>query len=101
MRKNNFITMGFDAWMLALDASAVIGHRLVKLSAFDSAALAEAQRMVSEKLEAMVRLQMQLATEMGFGVVRAMGTSLTDARSAVRANRRRLEQSRRARPKRR
>ena len=96
MKTNNLFAMGFDACLLAMDASAVIAHRLVKFSALDSAALAEAQRMVAEKVEATVRLQTQLAGQMGFGFVRAIGTSLQETRKTVRGNRRRLERSARA-----
>jgi hypothetical protein len=43
--------MGFDAWSLSIEASAVIGLRLLKFGVGGPAATAEARQMVNEKFE--------------------------------------------------
>ena len=84
--------MGWDAWMFGLDATAVVGLRLAKLSALDGAAAVEAQRMVSEKIAAAVELQMLALTGgLGKSPAKVMAKSLRHYGPKVRANRRRLE----------
>jgi hypothetical protein len=85
------MALGFDAWMLGLEASTVVGLRTLKLAAGGDAAAAEASRMISEKLTAAVELQ-ALATAGALGVTapRAVAKTLTHYRRKVRANRRRL-----------
>ncbi len=54
--------LGVDATLLALESQAVIGLRLTKLAAGGTAAQAEAQRMVSEKIFAAGEAAMQIVT---------------------------------------
>lgn len=96
VRSSSWFSLALDSWSLGLDASAVIGMRAIKLAAGGSAATAEAQRMVEEKIAAAVDLQM-LAMTGGLGPTLhgAAARSVRHYAGKVRANRRRL-----ARPKR-
>ncbi|HEY5288551.1 MAG TPA: hypothetical protein VIJ59_00830 [Caulobacteraceae bacterium] len=86
-----WLGMGMNAWSLGLEASAVIGLRMMKLAAGGPAGAAEAQRMVSEKFRAAASLQ-SLALRGGLGLTAsgAASKTLTHYRRKVRANRRRL-----------
>ncbi|HEX4739142.1 MAG TPA: hypothetical protein VH331_16450 [Allosphingosinicella sp.] len=90
-RAASWMSLAFDSWSMGLEASAVIGLRLMKLSAGDAEAGAEAQLMIAEKVGAAIELQMLAATG-GLGKTweTAAGRSLRHVRKAVRANRRRL-----------
>jgi len=89
--KNPWIKIGFDAWTLAWEASAVIGLRGMKMAAGGAAAQAELSRMVSEKVEAAAVLQAKALTG-GLGYTQEQGArkTLTHYRKKIRANRRRL-----------
>jgi hypothetical protein len=50
------MTVGWEAWALGLEASAVIGLRTLKLAQGGRAAEQEAQRMVTEKIEAAIEV---------------------------------------------
>lgn len=76
--------LGLDTTLLAFEAQAVIGLRMAKLAAGGTAAQAEAQRMVSEKVVAAGEAAMQLATGASTGAV------VAGYRRKVRANHRRL-----------
>lgn len=76
--------LGIDATLLAFEAQAVIGLRMAKLAAGGTAAQAEAERMVSEKVFAAGEAAMQLATGASTGAV------VAGYRRKVRANHRRL-----------
>ena len=90
-RTNPWLGIGFDAWRLGLEASAVIGLRTLKLTQGGAAGEAEAQRMVSEKVKAGLALQ-SLAFTGGLGATPASASKRTLAhyRRKVSANRRRL-----------
>jgi hypothetical protein len=89
----DWMKAGFALWVLQAEAAVVIGLRGMAVAAGGTAATAEMQRMVTEKMAAGLGLQ-ALALSGG------LGRSLPDAiaRSAryygrkVRANRRRLTQ---------
>jgi len=51
---------GIDAWSLSIDASAVVGLRMLKLAAGDQAAIAESRLRVAEKVTAAFELQLKL-----------------------------------------
>jgi hypothetical protein len=89
--RNPWLRIGFDAWALGLEASSVIGLRTLKIAAGGAAGEAEARRMVSEKVDAAVDLQLK-ALSGGLGVTGAgaAAKTLTHYRRKVRANRRRL-----------
>ncbi|MCJ2035322.1 hypothetical protein [Methylobacterium sp. J-068] len=76
--------LGMDATMLAMESQQVIGMRLAMLSAGGSAAQAEAQRMVTEKITAASEAALLIAA--GGSTARVVA----DYRRKVRANARRL-----------
>ena len=90
-RANPWLGIGFDAWRLGMEASAVIGLRTLKIAQGGAAGEAEAQRMVSEKVKAGLALQ-SLALTGGLGMTPATASARTLAhyRRKVSANRRRL-----------
>lgn len=80
-----------DGWALGMDASLVAGLRMMKISAGGPKAAAEARRMVTEKVEAAVGLQMLALTGgLGDSIETATSRSLKHYGPKVRANRRRL-----------
>ena len=90
-RRDPWAGLAFDTWALGLEASAVVGLRLMKLAAGGAAAQAEAQLMVGEKVAAGMALPM-LAMSGQLGTTHAAITSgsVKHLRKKVRANRRRL-----------
>lgn len=83
--------IGMDAWALGMEASTVVGLRMFKLALGGPAAPAEAQRMVSEKLETFASLQaMAMTGALGVTAPGVAGRSIALYRRRVRANRRRL-----------
>ncbi|QRE75347.1 hypothetical protein [Methylobacterium aquaticum] len=81
---DSWLRLGFDTVRLGLEAQTVVALRLAKLSLGGAAAQDEAQRMVTEKMEAAAEAAMTLA---------AGGTAervVRDYRRKVRANARRL-----------
>ena len=90
-RANPWIGIGFDAWRLGLEASAVVGLRTLRIAQGGAAGQAEAERMVSEKVDAGLALQ-RLAITGGLGAspAAASARTLVHYRRKVSANRRRL-----------
>lgn len=90
-RKDPWTSLAFDAWSLGLEASSVIALRTMKLAAGGTAAQAEAQLMVSEKVTAGMMLPMLAMTgQLGATGPAIASKSLAHLRRKVRANRRRL-----------
>ncbi|HWU81497.1 MAG TPA: hypothetical protein VN158_15715 [Caulobacter sp.] len=90
-RKDPWTSLAFDSWALGLEASSVIGLRMMKLAAGGAAAQAEAQLMVGEKVAAGLMLPMLAATgQLGTSGHAIASGSLAHLRKKVRANRRRL-----------
>lgn len=90
-RKDPWTALAFDSWALGLEASTVIGLRMMKLAAGGAAAQAEAQLMVGEKVAAGLALSMQAATgQLGLTGPAIASGSLAHLRRKVRANRKRL-----------
>jgi hypothetical protein len=90
-RKDPWTTLAFDSWSLGLEASSVIGLRMMKLAAGGAAAQAEAQLMVGEKLATSMTLPMLAMTgQLGASGPAIAAGSLAHLRKKVRANRRRL-----------
>ncbi len=90
-RKDPWTTLAFDSWSLGMEASAVIGLRLMKLAAGGAAAQTEAQLMVGEKVAAGLALPMLAMTgQLGASGPAIASGSLAHLRKKVRANRRRL-----------
>lgn len=88
---NPWMRLGLNAWALGLESSAVIGLRMLKIAAGGAEAEAETRRMVSEKIDSVLALQM-LALTGGLGATphRAAARTVAHYRRKVRANRRRL-----------
>lgn len=90
-RKDPWTRLAFDSWALGVEASSVIGLRMLKLAAGGAAAQAEAQRMVSEKVAASLTLPMLAMTgRLGSTAPAVAVGSVKHLRRKVRANRRRL-----------
>jgi hypothetical protein len=80
-----------DAWLLSIEASSVMALRTLKAVTGDASAVAEASRMVSEKVEAGLALQAKAITGgLGSTAHGAAARVITHYRRKVRANRRRL-----------
>ncbi|ATE63172.1 hypothetical protein [Rhizorhabdus dicambivorans] len=91
IRATDWMTLAFDGWRLGVEASSVVTMRLAKLAAGDAAALAEAQLMVGEKIEAAAALQMRAMTgRLGATPARQAKATIAHYRKAVGRNRRRL-----------
>ncbi len=90
-RRTSWMTLASDAWMLGFESSTVIGLRTLKLAAGGADAQAEASRMVAEKIDTAVALQVQALTGgLGLTPMQGAGKVLKRYRRKVRANRRRL-----------
>jgi hypothetical protein len=85
------VTVGFDAWMLGLEASAVIAQRTWQAALGAPGATQEAGLMVSEKFDAALAWQ-RLALSGGLGLhpAAAAARTVSHYRRLVRANNRRL-----------
>lgn len=82
---------GIDAWALGVEASAVIGLRTVKMASGGVDAAAEAQLMVSEKMQSAFELQAALVTgRLGANPLAGTQKVLRHYRRKVKANRKRL-----------
>ncbi len=91
MRSENWVSLGFKSWTLAVEASAVIALRLAKFAAWDTRSHREAQLMVSEKITVALELQWLAVTgELGQTPYSATTACLAHYRKAVAVNRRRL-----------
>jgi hypothetical protein len=90
-RRNPWLGIGLDVWSLGFEASAVMGLRALRIAQGGAAGQAEAERMVSEKVEAAMALQAQALTG-GLGGTPASATARAIAhyRRKVKANHRRL-----------
>jgi ABC-type sugar transport system substrate-binding protein len=89
--KYPWFEVAMSAWLLGLEASAVVGLRTVKIAVGGVDGAAEARRMVSEKIDAGLALQtLALTGGLGFTPHDAAAKTLTHYRRKVRANRRRL-----------
>jgi hypothetical protein len=88
---NPWLGIAIDSWMLALEASCVVGLRTLTMMTGGAPAAAEAQRMVTEKIDAALTLQAKLLSGgLGMSAPRASAHTLAHYRRKVRANRRRL-----------
>jgi len=90
-RANPWVGIGFDAWRLGLEASAVIGLRTWAIAQGGAAGQAESELMISEKIKAGLALQtMALTGRLGTTPATASARTLAHYRRKVSANRRRL-----------
>lgn len=89
--RNPWFRLSMDAWSLGMEASSVIGLRTLKIAAGGPAAQREAARMIDEKVQAGLTLQMKALTG-GLGMTphNAAARTVAHYRRKVRANQRRL-----------
>lgn len=89
------MTLAFDGWRLGAEASTVIALRMAKIATGDAAAIAETQRMITEKIEAAALLQWKAMTG-GLGATpeRQAKATIAHYRKSVGKNRRRLTRRR-------
>ena len=86
-----WLGIGFEAWRLGLESSAVVGLRTLKIVQGGARGSAEAEQMVQEKIAAGVALQaMALRGGLGATPASAVSRTLSHYRRKVSANRRRL-----------
>jgi hypothetical protein len=86
-----WMSLATDGALLAYDAAAVVGLRLMRLAALDARAASEAWLMVEEKWESAAQLQWRAMTgELGTKPLEVASASLTHLSRKVAANRRRL-----------
>ena len=80
-----------DSLSLGLEAASVVGLRTLTIGAGPAESLAEAQRMISEKIEVGLALQVKAVTGgLGMTALSAATETLDHYRQAVLANRSRL-----------
>ena len=90
-RTTSWMSLALDSWALGMESCTVAGLRMAKLASLDAAAGAEAQLMVTEKLNAMAELQMMAAAgTLGQTPDSVVSGSVAHYRKAVARNRRRL-----------
>lgn len=95
MRSNPWFRASFDLMALSLEAGSVIALRTVAMTAGGPEADRESQRMVREKLHALVDLQTMFFTgRLGTNAPSALNKTVTHYRRKVRANKRRLTKAR-------
>lgn len=86
-----WLRAGIDAWSLGLDASAVIGLRMMKIAGGGETGSAEALLMISEKIKAAIDLQGVLVSRgLAASPLVVAKESLRFYHRKVAANRRRL-----------
>jgi len=89
--RNPWSNIGFNAWMLGVEAATVIGLRTWKMAAGGADAQTEARRMVSEKNDAALALQgLAVSGALGFTAPSVAAKTLQLYRRKVRANKKRL-----------
>lgn len=88
---NPWLKLSLDALQLGAEASSVVALRMLKLAGGGTAAAAEAERMVSEKVAAAMAAQSALVLGALSGAPHAgPARAMAVYRRKVRANRRRL-----------
>ncbi len=90
-RSPDWMKLAMQSWSLGMEASTVVGMRMLKLSQGGPAAAAEAERMVREKIDAATDLNLLALTgALGTTPHRAATKTVGHYRRKVRANRKRL-----------
>ena len=89
---NPWLRLSLNALRLGTEANTVVALRMMKIAGGGAGAATEAQLMVSEKIQAAMEVQSQLAFGAMTGAAAHIGPSKAVAlyRRKVRANRRRL-----------
>jgi hypothetical protein len=82
---------GMDAWSLGIDASTVVGLRMLKFAAGDQTAIAESRLMVAEKMMTAFELQLKLMRNpLSLAMLQRTQQTLQHYGVKVASNRRRL-----------
>ena len=90
-KQPSWLQVSLDIWRAGLEAQQVIGLRLAKLMGGDASAAAEMNRMVSEKVDAVLEAQHAAAKSMLTGnTAQIPSRTVAVYRRKMRANRRRL-----------
>ena len=88
---NPWFDLGWQSWMLGIEASTVIAMRMASVACGGAEADHEIEIMVNEKIEAGHQFQAKLKSlGVGAAPATAMATALKHYRGKVAANRRRL-----------
>ena len=96
MAKSSWLSLGFDAWLLGLEAASVIALRSARIAAGGAAARRELATMVNEKIASAAVLQsLALSDRLGRTPRAVAAKTLAHFGPKVRANRRRLAKKRR------
>lgn len=82
--------LGASVFQLGLEAQTVIALRMMKFARGGDEAAVEAQRMITEKIDAALLANTLLAAGLMTGSVSGVHKAVTHYRRKVRANRRRL-----------
>ena len=89
--RDSWFGVWLDAFSLGLEAASVVGLRVLTIGAGGGAGLAEAQRMISEKIEVSLTLQVKAMTGgLGITALSAATGTLDHYRQKVLANQSRL-----------
>jgi hypothetical protein len=89
--RDSWFGVWLDSLSLGFEAASVVGLRALTMGAGPAEALAEAQRMISEKIEVSLTLQMKAVTGgLGVTALSAATETLDHYRQRVLANRSRL-----------
>ena len=89
--RDSWFGVWLDAMSLGLEASSVVGLRVLTIGAGGAAGLAEAERMISEKIKVNLTLQVKAATGgLGMSALSAASGTLDHYRQKVLANLSRL-----------
>ena len=91
--RNPWPGIGFDAWLLSLDAMTVIALRTMRIAQGGALGDREAQRMVEEKMLAMAMLPFALWSSPTDNAATVTRRGLSHFGKTVRANRRRLSKA--------
>ncbi len=92
----DWMALGINSWMLAMESAWVIQMRLMKIAVGGAGAQAEATRMVSEKVAANIDLGTKMMTgRLGTGGVKTGAAVVKHYAGPVKANARRLSKSKR------
>jgi hypothetical protein len=90
-KQPSWLRLSFDVWRAGLEAQQVIGLRLAKLGRGGTAATAEANRMVSEKITAAFKAQSAATAALLTGnAAQIAARTVALYRRKIRANRKRL-----------
>lgn len=89
---NPWLRLSLNAFQLGAEANSVVALRMMKMANGGAGAATEARLMVSEKIQAAIEVQSQLAIGVMTGAAAHIGPAKAVAlyRRKVRANRRRL-----------